>query len=61
MADEHDKAEEESQVWQYQVRDEAGEIVNEWTTLSGADFKFPRAKKGETRWIKKGQKWVKLS
>jgi hypothetical protein len=57
MADETTQTVEETRTWQYQVRDKDGNVVGEWTAPED-DFKWPRAAEGQTRWVRKNERWA---
>ena len=59
MTDETVTAEPEAQAWMYQVRDKDGNVTGEWTAVED-DFKWPRAAEGETRWVKKNERWQQV-
>lgn len=51
---------EEKVFWNYQVRDRHGNVVGDWTSPAGVNFKWPRLGTGHEKWVKKRTKWVKL-
>lgn len=59
MADETPETVVETQTWQYQVRDKDGIVTGEWTAPED-DFKWPASKQGETRWVKKNERWQQV-
>jgi len=55
-----DEAQEESAVWEYELRSKKGEVLGSWVTPAEADFKWPKHGKNDERWQKKHKRWIKI-